>query len=169
MSNLLKIFTMIEKRFALIKTKLSNFKVEYSDVNGTPRIIVDKDEVVDVCRILKEDEELAFDLMIDEFGVDRFQKQNRFEVICNIYSVNYKDRLFIRIKLDSKHPEMHTLSTVWKGANWHEREAYDMFGINFINHPDLRRIYMPDEFEHYPLRKDFPLMGIRGSLRLPNK
>ena len=160
---------MTEKRLALIKTKLSNFKVEYSDVNGTTRIIVDKDEVVDVCRILKEDEELAFDLMIDEFGVDRFQKQNRFEIICNIYSVNFKDRLFIRIKLDSKHPEMHTLSTVWKGANWHEREAFDMFGINFINHPDLRRIYMPDEFEHFPLRKDFPLMGIPGSLRLPNK
>ncbi len=160
---------MTEKRLALIKSKLTKHKVEYSDVNGTPQIIVDKNDVVDVCRILKEDEELSFDLLIDEFGVDRFQKQDRFEVICNLYSVNFKDRLFIRIKLDSKHPEMYTLSTVWKGANWHEREAFDMFGINFINHPDLRRIYMPDEFEHYPLRKDFPLMGIRGSLRLPNK
>ena len=64
---------------------------------------------------------------------------------------------------------MHTLSVIWKSANWYEREVYDMFGIIFINHPDLRRIYMPEEYEYFPLRKDIPLMGVPGSIRLPNK
>ena len=160
---------MTEERLNLIKSKLKNFEVESSDVNGTPEIIVKPIEVVSVCTMLKEDEELSFDLLIDELGIDRFQKENRFEIICNVYSVNFKDRLFIRIKLDSKYPEMHTLSSVWKGANWHEREAYDMYGIKFINHPDFRRIYMPDEYEYYPLRKDFPTAGKPGSIRLPNK
>ena len=160
---------MKEDRLNLIKSKLKNFEVDFSDVNGTPEIIVKPIEVVSVCMMLKEDEELSFDLLIDELGVDRFQKEKRFEVICNVYSVNFKDRLFIRIKLDSKYPEMHTLSSVWKAANWHEREAYDMYGIKFINHPDFRRIYMPDGYEYYPLRKDFPIAGKPGSIRLPNK
>jgi NADH-quinone oxidoreductase subunit C len=169
MSNLTNISIMTEIKLGLIKSKLSKYRIEYSNVNGTPGIIIDKDDVVYVCRILKEDEELSYDLLLDEFGVDRFQKKNRFEVICNVYSVKFKDRLFIRIKLDSKYPEMNTLSSVWLAANWHEREAYDMFGINFIAHPDLRRIYMPEEYEQHPLRKDFPLMGKPGTISLPNK
>ena len=64
---------------------------------------------------------------------------------------------------------MESLTQVWKAANWHERETYDMHGINFLNHPDLRRIYMPEEFEYFPLRKDFPLMGVPGSIYLPKK
>jgi len=64
---------------------------------------------------------------------------------------------------------MESLTQVWKAAGWHERETYDMHGINFLNHPDLRRIYMPEEFEYFPLRKDFPLMGIPGSIFLPKK
>jgi NADH-quinone oxidoreductase subunit C len=64
---------------------------------------------------------------------------------------------------------MESLTQVWDSANWYEREAYDMMGISFINHPDLRRMYMPDDYEYNPLRKDFPLMGIPGSIPLPNK
>lgn len=108
-------------------------------------------------------------MLVDAVSVDRFTKQNRFEMIYNLYSNKFRDRMFIRIKLDSKFPEMHTLSVIWKSANWYEREAYDMMGIKFVNHPDFRRIYMPEDFEYFPLRKDFPLMGVPGSIKLPNK
>jgi len=160
---------MKEERFNLIKEKLKNFELEYDDVNGTPRIIVDKKDLIDVANILKKDEELKFDFLHDIVSVDRFQKQNRFEIIANLFSNKYRDRIFLRIKLDSKNPVMPSLTAVWKSANWYEREAYDMMGIIFEGHPDLRRVYLPEEFEYFPLRKDFPLMGIPGSLSLPKK
>lgn len=160
---------MTEERLNRIKSKLRESDVEYADANGTPQIVVSPLEVLEVCEILKDDEEISFDLLADEFGVDRFQKVNRFEVICNIFSTKFRDRIFVKIKLDSKVSEMPSLTPVWTAANWHERETYDMFGINFVDHPDLRRMYMPEEFEYHPLRKDFPLMGIPGSIPLPHK
>ena len=132
-------------------------------------VYIDKNDVLEVCKILKEDPELKFDSLVDAVSVDRFQKKERFEMIYNILSLDFNERIFIKIKLDSKIPEMQSLTQVWKSANWYEREAYDMIGINFVNHPDLRRMYMPEEFEYYPLRKDFPLMGIPDSIPLPNK
>ncbi|MBL8005970.1 MAG: NADH-quinone oxidoreductase subunit C [Ignavibacteria bacterium] len=160
---------MSEQNIETLKTKLSNFKTEFTDVNGYTGIYVDGEQILDVCRILKEDPELMFDSLLDAVSVDRFQKKDRFEMIYNILSIKYNRRIFIKIKLDSKTPEMESLSQIWKSANWYEREAYDMMGINFRNHPDLRRMYMPEEFEYYPLRKDFPLMGIPDSIPLPNK
>ena len=160
---------MTEERLKTIIGKIKSFDVEYDDVNGTPRITPHTDNVLEVCEVLKDYPETSFDMLVDAVGVDRFTKQLRFEMIYNIYSNKYRDRIFIRIKLDSKIPEMHTLSIIWKSADWYEREAYDMLGIKFTNHPDLRRVYMPEEYEHFPLRKDFPLMGITGSIPLPNK
>ena len=156
-------------RLTIFKEKLKDFPVEFYDVNGTAGIITTPDKVLDVCNLLKNDTELSFEMCRDAIGVDRFQKKNRFEVIYNLYSLKFKDRLFVKVLLDTKNPETPTLSSIWAGTNWFEREAYDMVGIIFKDHPDLRRIYMPEEFEYYPLRKDFPLMGIPGSLYLPKK
>lgn len=160
---------MTDNRLEILKAKLQNFKTEFDNINGTTGIYLDKDEVLSVCKVLKEDSELKFNSLVDAISVDRFQKKNRFEMIYNIVSFDNNERIFIKIKLDSAKPEMESLSQVWKSANWYEREAFDMMGINFINHPDLRRMYMPEEFEYFPLRKDFPLMGIPGSIPLPNK
>ncbi len=160
---------MSKETIELIRSKLGNFQIEYSDVNGTPAIYIDPKDVIEVCKILKNDESLKYNSMVDGVSVDRFEKKSRFEMIYNLVSIDYNKRLFIKIRLDSKKPEMETLSGIWASANWYEREAYDMMGINFRNHPDLRRMYMPDEFEYYPLRKDFPLMGVPGSIPLPNK
>jgi NADH-quinone oxidoreductase subunit C len=160
---------MTESLSEALKSRLQNYKTEFEDINGTIGIISGKEEILEVCRILKEDSELKFTSLVDAVGVDRFQKKNRFEMIYNLVSIEKNARLFVRIKLDSRNPEMESLSQIWKSANWYEREAYDMVGIKFINHPDLRRMYMPDEFEYHPLRKDFPLMGIPDSLPLPNK
>jgi NADH-quinone oxidoreductase subunit C len=158
---------MTEERINLLKEKLADFQIGITDVNGTPAIYIDKDQVLEVCRILKND--LGFIQLVDAVSVDRFSKKNRFEMIYNLISFDSNDRLFIKIKLETKDPEMESLSQVWRSANWYEREAYDMMGINFKNHPDPRRMYMPEDYEYYPLRKDFPLMGIPDSIPLPNK
>lgn len=162
---------MKDDRLSLLKSKLqsSNFNIEYSDVNGTPALYLDKDEVLNVSKFLRNDESFRFISCVDAVSVDRFGKKNRFEMIYNLISIENNERIFIKIRLDSKKPEMESLVSVWKSANWYEREAYDMMGIVFLNHPDLRRMYMPEEFEYYPLRKDFPLMGIPDSIPLPNK
>lgn len=156
-------------RLNIIKDKLKDFNIEFYDINGTPGIIAAPDNVLEIAGLLKNDKELSFEMCKDAIGVDRFQKKNRFEIIYNLYSLTFKDRLFLKVLLDTKNPETPSLTSVWTGTNWYEREAYDMFGIIFKGHPDLRRIYMPEEFEYHPLRKDFPLMGIPDSLYLPKK
>lgn len=160
---------MKQERLELIKTKLKDFKIEFTDVNGTPAVITNPENVINVCSILKSDDDISFDMLLDVLGIDNFKKEKRFEVVCSLYSLKFKDRIFVKIPLDTKKPEMPSLTALWKGANWFERETYDMFGIIFTGHPDLRRIYMPEEYEYYPLRKDFPLLGIPDSIYLPKK
>ena len=87
-------------------------------------------------------------------------------MIYNLLSLKNRHRLRIKTFTEEENPKVHTVTGIWGTANAHERETYDMFGIVFEGHPDLRRMYMPEEFEYYPLRKDFPLMGIPGSLPL---
>ncbi len=161
---------MNEERLNIIKEKLNGLGVEFYDVNSTPGINANPENVVKICDILKNDGSISFEQCRDAVGVDRFTKKNRFEVIYNLYSLKYRDRIFVKVIIENnKKPETPTLTNLWKSVNWYEREAYDMFGIVFTGHPDLRRIYMPEEFEYYPLRKDFPLMGIPGSINLPKK
>lgn len=160
---------MIDEKLNSLKETLKNFDIEYADANGTPQLVIKKEDIVDAAKIIKTDENFRFDMLIDEFGVDKFTKVNRFEVIVNLWSEKFKDRIFLKIKLDTENPEMPSLTEVWKAANYNERETFDMFGINFKGHPDLRRIYMPENFEYHPLRKDFPLTGIPSSIDLPKK
>lgn len=151
-----------------IKNYFSDINIDYYDVNGTPGIVVTQNDALKVCRALKTT--FDFDMLCDAVGVDNFRKESRFEVIYNLYSIKKKNRLFVKVVLsDSINPKMESMTQVWKSANWYEREVYDMLGIEFLNHPDLRRIYMPEEFEYFPLRKDFPTMGIPGTLYLPKK
>ncbi|MCZ6777148.1 MAG: NADH-quinone oxidoreductase subunit C [Ignavibacteria bacterium] len=130
---------------------------------------VKTEDIVKVCNFLKNDHELAFDMIVDLCGVDMYRPEGRFEVVYNLYSLKKKKYLRLKILVDEDNPIVDTVSVVWSGANWHERETYDMYGIKFKGHPDLRRMYMPEDFEYFPLRKDFPLMGIPDSLPLPRK
>jgi len=139
----------------------------FSTITGYEFIDIPAGKLLNVCLDLKN--ECGFDLLVDLFGVDRFTEKSRFEVIYNLWSIKEKSRIFLRVKLHSENPEIESVSSIWPTANWEEREAYDMFGIIFLHHPDLRRIYMRDDFEYYPLRKDYPLMGIPGSVELPKK
>lgn len=128
-----------------------------------------KEIVVDVCSFLKSDPDLEFNFCEDITAIDWAKRKDRFTVVYQIYSINNNFRLRLKADVDESDCKIDSVTSVWKAANWQEREAYDMYGIKFNNHPDLRRMYMPEEFEYHPLRKDFPLMGIPGSLPLPKK
>ena len=118
---------------------------------------------------LKEDPELEFLLCEDITAVDWARRKNRFMMVYHIFSLKNKFRLSLKADIDEDECSIDSVVSVWRTSNWQEREVYDMYGISFNNHPDLRRMYMPEDFEYYPLRKDFPLMGIPGSLPLPKK
>jgi len=152
-----------------LKEKFQDFIEEIIDYSNELTFVISKNKILDVCYFLKNNEDLKFDYLVDICGVDRFKKENRFEVVYNIWSEKLKYRIRLRVKVDEKDLQLDSVTSIWKSADWYERETYDMFGIVFLNHPDLRRIYMPEEFEYFPLRKDFPLIGIPDSLPLPRR
>jgi NADH-quinone oxidoreductase subunit C len=156
----------------IIEKLTTQFRDSVASVNefrGELTVVVKKEDLVRICDFLKHDEELKFELLEDLSGVDMYTPTDRFQVVYHLFSLKNRYRLRVKVLVDESDLKVPTISSVWSTANWHEREAYDMFGIIFDGHPDLRRLYMPDEFEYYPLRKDFPLMGIPGSLSLPQK
>ncbi|MEX0639197.1 MAG: NADH-quinone oxidoreductase subunit C [Balneolaceae bacterium] len=123
------------------------------------------DSITSVCRYLHDEHRFIY--LSDLFGADRFTTEERFEVIYNLLSLRDRHRLFIKTWLEEENPVVDSVVEVWPAANWFEREVFDMFGVRFNNHPDLRRIYMPEDYEYYPLRKEFPLLGVPGSIDLP--
>ena len=140
-----------------------------TEFRGDLTVTVRKDDIVRVAGFLQSAADLAFDMLIDVVGIDRFTPGDRFEVLYNLYSLKNTAYLRLKVLVDEENPTVQSITGVWPAANWHERATYDMFGIRFAGHPDLRRLYMPDEFEYFPLRKDFPLMGIPDSLPLPRR
>ena len=152
-----------------LKEKFSSVDFEVLDYKDELIIKFDKKNIVEVCSFLKSDPELEFMMCSDITAIDWATRKNRFTVVYNIFSMKHNFRLRLKADVDESDCVIDSVSSVWKAANWQERETYDMYGIKFNNHPDLRRMYMPEEFEYHPLRKDFPLMGIPGSLPLPKK
>ncbi len=152
-----------------LKAQFGEAILEATEFRGELTVVVPKERIVEVCRFLKSDPELRYDLLSDLCGIDMYTPVKRFGVVYNLYSLKNKHRIRLKTFTEEEDPRVPTVTSVWATANWHERETYDMFGIVFEGHPDLRRIYMPEEFEYHPLRKDFPLMGIPGSLPLPKK
>ena len=158
-----------EALLAKLKIKFGSAVTEYSEFRGELTVIVPKEQIVEFCIFLKKGIEPGYDLLADLFGLDMNTSENRFAVAYNCYSTSSGHRIRIKVFTEESEMKVPTVTGIWSTANWHERETYDMFGIIFEGHPDLRRLYMPEEFEYHPLRKDFPLMGIPGSLDLPSK
>jgi NADH-quinone oxidoreductase subunit C len=152
-----------------LQTSFRDAILESGEFRGELTVVVAKERIVEICRFLKEHPDLRYDLLADLFGIDMYTPLKRFGIVYNLYSLKNKHRIRLKTFVDEDHPHVASVTAVWETANWHERETYDMFGIVFDSHPDLRRIYMPDDFEYFPLRKDFPLMGIPGSIPLPKK
>lgn len=134
--------------------------------SGDTFVHIEPGAVTDICFYLKEEQD--FDYLSDVFGADRFTSENRFEIVYNLLSFKKHLRLFVKAWLEEEDPAVDSITGLWKSANWFERQTYDMFGIRFNGHPDMRRIYMPEDYEYFPLRKEFPLLGIPGSIELPS-
>jgi NADH-quinone oxidoreductase subunit C len=120
-------------------------------------VMVDREDIVEACRFLREQEELDYDLLRDLTCVDYIHETPRFEVVYHLYSIYHGHEIRLKVRLEEQDPRIDTITDIWIGANWYEREVYDFFGIEFNNHPDLRRLLMYPEFVGYPLRKDYPV------------
>ena len=148
---------MVEDRFNLY-TKLQGKVLEVQSVQGDEAATLSPQGLLESFRSLKEDPELAFNFLMDLTVVDYLgKKSSRFEVVYQLYSLPLNHRLRVKVPLGSENPEIASLTPLWKSADWLEREAWDMFGIRFLGHPDLRRILLYEEFQGHPLRKDYPV------------
>src|SRR5215210_4409247 len=140
---------------AAIESKFSVKKK--TEFRGEVTLLIERDAIKEICRHCKR--ELGFDMLLDVTSIDNFGEEPRFEVVYELYSM--ANGLHLRLKLSVSEDDLTvpTVSDVWATANWHEREVYDMMGIKFADHPDLRRILMWEGYPYYPLRKEFPLAG----------
>jgi NADH-quinone oxidoreductase subunit C len=116
----------------------------------------------DIARFCRDD--LSFDYLLDITSIDNFGEEPRFEMIYHVYSIRHAAYLRLKLKISEELGAIDTVSDIWPTANWHEREIYDMMGIKFNGHPDLRRILMWDGYPYFPLRKDFPLKGLPSEM-----
>ncbi len=135
---------------------------EYSDAilgedeNSSPNALIIKAESLhQVCEILHANENTYFDQLSCLSGIDNGAETGTMEIVYNLYSIPHNLHLMLKVKIDRSKPSMDSVSDIWKTADWHEREAFDLYGIHFNNHPDLRRILLPEDWEGFPLRKDY--------------
>ncbi len=120
-------------------------------------IYVSRDDLEAVARALRERPELRFDVLMDLTAVDFWPREPRFEVVYMLVSIEHRARLRLKVRLGSDDAHVATMNRVWPAANWLEREVWDLFGIVFDGHPDPRRLLMPEDWEGFPLRKDYPV------------
>lgn len=135
-----------------IRNAFPDAVLESSTVDGVLTLKIDRARLPEICAHLKSSAELAFDYPADITTVDW---SDRLEMVYHLYSVSKKHKLTLKTDLDRENPVIGSVISVWKGADWQEREIFDLFGVKFEGHPDLRRILLPEEFEGYPLRKDY--------------
>lgn len=133
---------------------------EIREAHGEVTAFVPREHIVAVCAYLKTSEAAKFDFLADICGFDRGpEEEPRFEVNYHLFSTQKYHRLRLKVLVNEEDTHVPTVTSVWRTANWHERETYDLFGIIFDGHPDLRRILLPEDWQGYALRKDFPLRG----------
>jgi NADH-quinone oxidoreductase subunit C len=118
---------------------------------------VKREDIMEVCMFLRQEDELDYDIMRDLTCVDYIREKPRFEIVYHLYSIYHGHALRLKVRLEERDPAVDTVTAIWVGANWYEREVYDLYGIKFNNHPDLRRILLYPEFVGHPLRKDYPI------------
>jgi NADH-quinone oxidoreductase subunit C len=150
------------EQFASLSQMLGEKLQEKIEFRGETTFVIlaaDLREVAKFCR-----DELAFDYLLDITSVDNFGEEPRFEIVYELYSMAIGTHLRLKLRVSEEQGEVPTISDIWPTANWHEREIYDMMGIKFAGHPDLRRILMWEGYPYFPLRKEFPLEGLPSNM-----
>jgi NADH-quinone oxidoreductase subunit C len=134
-------------------------KTEFRGETSFMILAGDLREIAKFCR-----DDLSFDYLLDITSIDNYGEEPRFEMVYHLYSMSHTAHLRLKLKVSEEAGGVDTVSDIWPTANWHEREIYDMMGIKFNGHPDLRRILMWDGYPYFPLRKDFPLEGLPSEM-----
>lgn len=146
-----------------IKNKLPEAVMETARFRDETTLRIRPQDILSVCRFLRDEPDCSFDYLVDLCGVDHLPREPRFEVVYLLRSLKTKELLRLKVSLPGISPKISSVFSVWKAADWMEREAFDLFGIAFEGHPDLRRILLTPDWEGHPLRKDYPLRGKEDS------
>ena len=141
----------LQEKFQVSILEVKTFRNEVT-------VTVQKKDILEICKYLHSDPDLQYHMLTDLCGLDLFPETPRFEVVYLLNSIKNNQRLRLKARVGGGE-SISSVESIWKVANWYEREAYDLLGITFENHPDLRRIMLWDGYEGYPLRKDFPVEG----------
>lgn len=130
-----------------------------------PFIFIDAAQINAVCFFLRDEDKLQFDFMSCLSGVD--YDNDNLAVVYHLYSYPHNHKLVLKVLVPKSNPKVHTVSDVWATADWHERETYDLLGVEFEGHPDLRRILLPEDWEGFPLRKDYKVQEFYKGMKIP--
>ena len=149
--------SQIEQAVQALQKSFNDKVLSVEEFRGQTMVNLDRAVILDACKLLHDDEALQFDFLAALTAVDYFPQEPRFAMIYQLYSIPKRVFLGLRVLLQGDSAEIDTVESVYANANWHEREIFDMFGITFKGHSDLRRILMPKDWEGHPLRKDYPL------------
>jgi NADH-quinone oxidoreductase subunit C len=143
-----------EELYTIIKSAAGSEVI--ADDQATPKAVrIQSEDLVSVCLELFQNPAVYFDMLSCITGIDNGPEAGTMEIAYNLYSIPFNHHLMLKVKLPREKPEIPSISHIWKTADWHEREIFDMYGILFKNHPDLRRILMPADWDGHPLRKDY--------------
>lgn len=154
-----------DKLYEFVRQHVPDGEVTRDETASPAAVIIPAEHILPLCRVLHSDPATYFDSLSCVTGLDNGAEAGSMEVAYNLYSIPFNHHLMIRISLPRENPAVDSVSSVWKTANWHEREIFDLFGIHFRNHPDLRRILMPADWEGFPLRKDYKNVGTYRGIR----
>jgi NADH-quinone oxidoreductase subunit C len=148
-----------QSQLKIVQARFGAEIVEWKEQWGELTVAVKPEAIVRICQFLRDEPRLEHKFLSSVTGVDLgLEADPRFEVVYHLYSLSQHHRLRLKVRVNEDE-SVPTVTGVWNAADWYERETYDLFGVEFEGHPDLRRIMMPDDYEGHPLRKDFPLRG----------
>ena len=151
--------------YEALSSKFAESIVAFDDTVLQPFIQIRPDKTELITQFLRDQSALQFDYMSCLSGLDLGENLG---VVYHLYSTVHNHKIVLRVETPKDRPDINSVAQIWRTADWHEREAYDMFGINFINHPDMSRILLPDDWEGFPLRKDYKQPEYYGGLRVPH-